>query len=179
MNTGTMASPALASSNGRSRLGASLCVKGEISGSEDLHVDGSVDGLIQMEGRTLTVGQGAKIVADIMAAQIIVRGSIKGNLCARDRLEITKDGSIVGELTTERVIIEDGAYFKGSIEIERKTVAAVSDTPAPADETLTSIAESGTPVNDVAPLSRTGAMAKPGPSFLSNAVTARLPSSKK
>jgi cytoskeletal protein CcmA (bactofilin family) len=108
-----------------SSLGASLHIKGEISGSEDLHLDGGVDGLIRLEGRKLTVGASAKIVADIAAGEIVVYGNIKGNLCARDRIEIKKDGSVIGELTTSRIMIEDGAYFKGSIEIDRKTAGAV------------------------------------------------------
>jgi cytoskeletal protein CcmA (bactofilin family) len=101
------------------RLGASLHVKGEISGNEDLHVDGSVEGLIQLEDRKLTVGASAKLTADVVAREVVVYGSVKGNLRARDRIEIKKDGSVVGDLTTARIMIEDGAYFKGSIEIDR------------------------------------------------------------
>ena len=107
-----------------SRLGRGLTIKGEISGREDLFVDGSLSGLIQMEGGKLTVGAGAKITADILAAEILVYGEIKGNLCARDRIEIKKDGSVLGELTTSRIMIEDGAYFKGSIEVNRRVVPA-------------------------------------------------------
>jgi cytoskeletal protein CcmA (bactofilin family) len=101
------------------RLGPSLHVKGEINGNEDLHVDGSVEGLISLEDRKLTVGASAKVSADISAREIVVFGTVKGNLRARDRIEIKKDGSVVGDLTTARIMIEDGAYFKGSIEIER------------------------------------------------------------
>jgi len=101
------------------RLGTSLHVKGEISGNEDLHVDGSVEGLISLEDRKLTVGASAKVSADVVAREIVVFGNVKGNLRARDRIEIKKDGSVVGDLTTARIMIEDGAYFKGSIEIER------------------------------------------------------------
>ena len=106
------------------RLGASLHVKGEISGNEDLHVDGSVEGLIQLEERKLTVGASAKLTADVVAREVVVYGSVKGNLRARDRIEIKKDGSVVGDLTTARIMIEDGAYFKGSIEIDRKAESA-------------------------------------------------------
>lgn len=101
------------------RLGASLHVKGEISGNEDLHIDGSVEGLVQLEDRKLTVGSSAKVTADVVAREVVVYGSVKGNLRARDRIEIKKDGSVVGDLTTARIMIEDGAYFKGSIEIDR------------------------------------------------------------
>jgi cytoskeletal protein CcmA (bactofilin family) len=101
------------------RLGPSLHVKGEISGSEDLHIDGSVEGLVNLEDRKLTVGSTAKVTADLVAREVVVYGNVKGNLRARDRIEIKKDGSVVGDLSTARIMIEDGAYFKGSIEINR------------------------------------------------------------
>jgi cytoskeletal protein CcmA (bactofilin family) len=101
------------------RLGSSLHVKGEISGSEDLLIDGSVEGLIQLDERKLTVGATAKVTADIIAREVVVYGTVKGNLRAKDRIEIKKDGSVNGDLTTSRIMIEDGAYFKGSIEIDK------------------------------------------------------------
>jgi cytoskeletal protein CcmA (bactofilin family) len=101
------------------RLGSSLHVKGEISGSEDLLIDGSVEGLIQLDERKLTVGATAKLTADIIAREVVVFGSVKGNLRAKDKIEIKKDGSVIGDLTTSRISIEDGAYFKGSIEIDK------------------------------------------------------------
>src|ERR1700722_11909517 len=105
--------------SGTARLGGSLHVKGEITGNEDLHIDGSVEGLVQLEDRKLTVGDSAKVTADIIAREVVVYGNVKGNLRARDRIEIKKDGSVVGDLTTARIMIEDGAYFKGSIEIDK------------------------------------------------------------
>jgi cytoskeletal protein CcmA (bactofilin family) len=106
------------------RLGASLHIKGEITGNEDLQIDGSVEGLVQLEDRKLTVGASARVTADIIAREVIVYGNVKGNLRARDRIEIKKDGSVVGDLTTARIMIEDGAYFKGSIEIDKTGDAA-------------------------------------------------------
>jgi len=118
------------------RLGSSLHVKGEISGNEDLLIDGSVEGLIQLDERKLTVGATAKVTADIIAREVVVFGNVKGNLRAKDRIEIKKDGSVNGDLTTARIMIEDGAYFKGSIEIdksaEKEHSAAFARTPAPA-----------------------------------------------
>jgi cytoskeletal protein CcmA (bactofilin family) len=104
------------------RLGPSLHVKGEISGSEDLSIDGSVEGLVNLEDRKLTIGTTAKVTADLVAREVVVYGNVKGNLRARDRIEIKKDGSVVGDLATARIMIEDGAYFKGSIEINREGV---------------------------------------------------------
>lgn len=106
------------------RLGAGLHVKGEITGREDLHVDGSLEGSIRLENGKLTVGVGAKLIAEIVASEIVVYGSVTGNLHARHRIEIKKDGSIVGDLTTARIMIEDGANFKGAIEIEQKAAEA-------------------------------------------------------
>jgi cytoskeletal protein CcmA (bactofilin family) len=101
------------------RLGASLHVKGEITGNEDLQIDGTVEGLVQLDDRKLTVGSSAKVTADIVSREVVVYGNVKGNLRARDRIEIKKDGSVIGDLTTARIMIEDGAYFKGSIEIDK------------------------------------------------------------
>jgi cytoskeletal protein CcmA (bactofilin family) len=101
-----------------SRLGSSLNVKGEISGNEDLDIDGTVEGLVRIDERKLTVGATAKLTADIIAGEVIVYGSVKGNVRGKRKVEIKKDGSVDGDLTTVQIIIEDGAYFKGSIEIE-------------------------------------------------------------
>src|SRR5437660_6808628 len=100
-------------------LGSSLHVKGDISGTEDLLIDGSVEGLIQLDERKLTVGATAKLTADINARDVVVYGYVKGNVRAKGRIEIRKDGSIIGNLTTAQIMIEDGADFKGSIEIDR------------------------------------------------------------
>src|SRR6266436_3623235 len=100
-------------------LGPRLHVKGDITGSEDLLIDGSVEGLIQLEERKLTVGTTAKLTADINARDVVVYGYVKGNVRATGRIEIKKDGSMIGNLTTAQIMIEDGADFKGSIEIDR------------------------------------------------------------
>ena len=133
MSSDPMRSSAAPPAGSSARLGASLRVKGEISGNEDLHVDGVVEGLIQLDDRKLTVGMSAKLTADVIAREIVVYGSIKGNLRAKDKIEIKKDGSVVGDLTTARIMIEDGAYFKGAIEIDRQTAAEpTSDYTQPA-----------------------------------------------
>ena len=127
MSTDAMRPLSSTPSGSTARLGASLHIKGEISGNEDLHIDGSVEGLVQLEDRKLTVGASAKLTADVVAREVVVYGSVKGNLRARDRIEIKKDGSVVGDLTTARIMIEDGAYFKGSIEIDRTGASSSSD----------------------------------------------------
>ena len=102
-----------------SRLGSTLHLKGEISGNEDLDIDGTVEGLVHIDERKLRVGATAKLTADIIAGEVIVYGSVKGNVRGKSKVEIKKDGSVNGDLTTVQIIIEDGAYFKGSIEIEK------------------------------------------------------------
>jgi cytoskeletal protein CcmA (bactofilin family) len=119
--------PDRGSSTGSARLGATLHVKGEITGNEDLAIDGSVEGLVHLEDRKLTVGPSAKLTADVIAREVVVYGNVKGNLRARDRIEIKKDGSVIGDLTTARIMIEDGAYFKGSIEIDKAGESSDSD----------------------------------------------------
>jgi cytoskeletal protein CcmA (bactofilin family) len=100
-------------------LGSSLRVKGDISGTEDLLIDGAVEGLIQLDGRKLTVGTTAKLTADINVRDVVVYGYVKGNVHATGKIEIKKGGSVNGNLTTAQILIEDGADFRGSIEIDR------------------------------------------------------------
>jgi len=100
-------------------LGPGLTVKGQISGEEDLQIDGKVEGSILLKGQRLTVGQNGEIVSDVHAREVIVYGKVRGNLFAEDRIEVKKDGSVIGNITGGRVLIEDGAYLKGQIEIER------------------------------------------------------------
>jgi cytoskeletal protein CcmA (bactofilin family) len=121
MSTDAMRPLGATADRATARLGASLHVKGEISGNEDLLIDGSVEGLIQLDERKLTIGATAKVTADIIAREVVVYGNVKGNLRAKDRIEIKKDGSVNGDLTTARIMIEDGAYFKGSIEIDKSS----------------------------------------------------------
>jgi len=119
MNTFDPSRPIPAAGATSARIGPSVQVKGEINGSEDLEIHGSVEGTVTLEERRLTIGPTAKVSADLSAREIVIYGSVKGNLRAKDRIEIKKDGSVVGDLSTARIMIEDGAYFKGSIEIER------------------------------------------------------------
>ena len=100
-------------------LGSSLQVKGEIAGTEDLLIEGLVEGLIRLDGRKLTVGTQAKLTADINAREVVVFGYVKGNVHATGKIDIKKGGSVNGNLTTAQIMIEDGADFKGTIEIDR------------------------------------------------------------
>jgi cytoskeletal protein CcmA (bactofilin family) len=116
---GPSAAPSAPSSLGRtiSYLGPGLQINGEITGHEDLKLDGKVDGLVSIGGFRLTVGPGAHVVADIVAREALISGEINGDISACDRIEIMKNASIVGNLTTGKIMIEEGAYFKGYLEI--------------------------------------------------------------
>ena len=110
--------PAISPSRSSARLGSSLQIKGEITGSEDLQIDGIVEGPISLDGHDLIVGSEARLHSEIHAGEVVVCGKLVGNVHARGRVEITKDGSITGDLSCARISIEDGAHFKGRIEID-------------------------------------------------------------
>lgn len=120
------------SRHGGNVVGVGLRIKGQISGNEDLLVDGHMEGSIQLGDRMLTVGSSGELTADVVAREVIVYGDVKGNVAARERIAIKKDGSVVGDLTTGRIVIEDGAYFKGSIEILKAIDAAGREKPSQA-----------------------------------------------
>jgi len=151
MSTDAMRPLSTTPSGSTARLGASLHIKGEISGNEDLHIDGTVEGLVQLDDRKLTVGATAKLTADVVAREVVVYGSVKGNLRARDRIEIKKDGSVIGDLTTARIMIEDGAYFKGSIEIDRTASKDDRDLEKPAFSRPATVSSTTTPAHAAAP----------------------------
>ena len=100
-------------------IGKSVIVKGELSGSEDLYVDGEVEGSIALRGQSLTVGPNGRVRANIEARNVIVHGRVDGNVHASDRVELRKSASLSGDISTARVAIEDGAFFKGSIDIQK------------------------------------------------------------
>lgn len=119
--------PAAASVSGSAHLGSSLHITGKLSGTEDLQIDGKVDGPISLNGHQLTVGPTAVLNSEVNAGAVIVFGKIVGNVYARGRVDIKTDGSVVGDISTARISIEDGAQFKGRIEIDpTKTQAATA-----------------------------------------------------
>jgi cytoskeletal protein CcmA (bactofilin family) len=98
-------------------IGKSVTVKGQIFSREALIIDGEVEGAIELNDHRLTVGPNGRVRAGIKAREIVVLGSIDGNVEALDKIDIRKDAKLVGDIKTSRIIIEDGAYFKGSIDI--------------------------------------------------------------
>lgn len=111
--------PNLPGSTGRtiSYLGPGLRIKGEIAGNEDLKLDCNVEGLVSIGGFRITVGSGAQVNGDIVAREALISGKVSGDIRAVDRIEILKTASIEGDLSTGKITIEEGAYFKGSVEV--------------------------------------------------------------
>jgi len=101
------------------RIEEGLNIKGEITGNQNLEIDGSFEGLVQLDQSKLVVTRTGKVAADIIARHVVVYGLVRGNMRAADRIDIMKDGSVTGDITTARIAIEDGAYFRGSIEIDK------------------------------------------------------------
>ena len=100
-------------------IGSSLEIKGRISAEEDLQIDGKVEGPVSVRGHRLTVGRSGQLTAEVSARELVVFGKVTGNVNATDRVEIKKDGGVIGDIQTTRISIEDGAIFKGRIEIDR------------------------------------------------------------
>lgn len=98
------------------QFGRSICVKGEITGAEDLTVDGQVDGRIELPNHVLTVGPNATVCADITAKSVMIFGTILGSVTAHDRIEVRKSGSVEGNVACARLVVQDGAILCGNVE---------------------------------------------------------------
>jgi cytoskeletal protein CcmA (bactofilin family) len=118
-------------------IGKSLVVKGEVTGSESLYIDGRVEGAINLPGNRVTVGRNGQVQANVNAREVVVLGKVKGNINASDRVDIRNEGSLTGDVVCQRISIEDGAYFKGGIDIRKPGAkdangqAKLESTPAP------------------------------------------------
>ncbi len=111
-----------ASSQNPTVLGRSVVSRGEMSANEDLLIEGQFDGTINLKDHCLTVGSSGQVKAEVQARQVVILGTVNGNITAREKVEIRKTGRVQGDLTAAGVAIEDGAYFKGSIEIQRDDI---------------------------------------------------------
>jgi cytoskeletal protein CcmA (bactofilin family) len=124
-------------------IGKSIVIKGELNGSEDLTIEGHVDGTIQLRDHILTIGPNGKIKAQVFAKAVIVLGEVTGNVTASDKVDIRDNGSVDGDIVSPRVAIAEGAHFRGSVDMQRKgttqpqaakTAPAAAPTPAPAPQ---------------------------------------------
>ncbi|MDE1155395.1 MAG: polymer-forming cytoskeletal protein [Acidobacteriaceae bacterium] len=122
--------PGAAAASDQATIGKSLIVKGELTGSESLYIDGKVEGAINLPGNRVTVGRNGQVAANISAREIVVLGKVRGNCQAADRIDIRAEGSLTGDVIAARISIEDGAFFKGGIDIRKPGTA---DAPKPAE----------------------------------------------
>ena len=115
-------------------IGKSVVIKGELNGSEDLTIEGHVEGTIQLKDHVLTIGPNGKIKAQVFAKSVIVLGEVTGNVTASDKVDIRDNGSVDGDIVSPRVAIAEGAHFRGSVDMQRKAAAQTpaQSKPAPA-----------------------------------------------
>jgi cytoskeletal protein CcmA (bactofilin family) len=113
-------------------IGKSVVIKGELNGSEDLTIEGQVDGKIELRQNVLTIGPNGRIKAQVFAKSVIILGEVTGNVTATDKVDIRDNGSVDGDIAAPRVAIAEGAHFRGSIDMQR--TAAKPGEPKPAEQ---------------------------------------------
>jgi len=126
----TVSTPSAANTQEQATIGKSLVIKGEVTGSESLYVDGRIEGSINLPGNRVTIGRNGVVSANITAREIVVLGKVRGNMNASDRVDIRNEGSLTGDVVAQRISIEDGAYFKGGIDIRKPGQKAETETKA-------------------------------------------------
>ena len=105
-------------------IGRSLVIKGEVSGTESLYIDGRIEGTLNFAGHRVTIGNNGSVAANISASGVVILGKVQGNILSTDRLDIRSQGSLTGDVVTQRISVEDGAILKGSVQVraaEQKT----------------------------------------------------------
>jgi cytoskeletal protein CcmA (bactofilin family) len=113
-------------------IGKSVVIKGELNGSEDLTIEGQVEGTIQLRDHILTIGANGRIKAQVFAKAVVVLGEVTGNVTASEKVDIRDNGSVDGDIVSPRVAIAEGAHFRGSVDMQRKGAQAASPAPKPA-----------------------------------------------
>jgi cytoskeletal protein CcmA (bactofilin family) len=141
--TAAAGAPGAIPNNEQATIGKSLVVKGEVSGSESLYIDGKVEGAINLPGNRVTIGRNGQVAANIAAREIVVLGKVRGNCQASDRVDIRSEGSLTGDVIAARISIEDGAFFKGGIDIRKPGAEAKGGTPATTTTTTPEPASTG------------------------------------
>src|SRR5262249_37718287 len=113
------------------RIGKSVSIKGQLTGQEDIYLDGDVEGMVELPENRFTVGRNGKVQANIKAREVDVMGTVHGDIVAGERITIRKDATLVGNLKSATISIEDGAFFKGSIDIVRQVPVKAAPPPPP------------------------------------------------
>src|SRR5512145_1224615 len=111
-------------------IGKSVVIKGELNGSEDLTIEGQVEGKIELKDHVLTIGPNGKIKAQVFAKAVIVLGEVNGNVTASEKVDIRDGGSVDGDIVSPRVAIAEGAHFRGTVDMQRKTGQGQQAQPA-------------------------------------------------
>lgn len=158
MATPTPSPSAVYASNGPAMVGKAVVVKGEIHSREDLYIDGEIQGTVELMESKLTIGPNGRIQASVRAREVVVFGNVQGNVEALDKIDIRKDARLVGDIRTARIVIEDGAYFKGTIDILKpepkpapKPAVPAQATPTPASPSAATPSASSNPASGGAP----------------------------
>ncbi len=125
-------------------IGKSVVIKGELNGSEDLTIEGHVEGTIQLRDHVLTIGPNGRIKAQVFAKAVIVLGEVTGNVTASEKVDIRDNGSVDGDIVSPRVAIAEGAHFRGSVDMQRKSGAA-QEKPAAKQQPAAAAASAPTP----------------------------------
>ena len=139
-------------------IGKSVLVKGELSGSEDLYLDGEVEGSIQLRDHSLIVGPHGRVKANIQARDVVVHGKVDGKIRGTERVELKKSAVLVGDISTQRIIVEEGAFFKGAVDIQKDAK------PEPKREMAMAAAASFSPTSSSSSSTATGSPSPSQPS---------------
>ena len=102
-------------------IGQSVVIKGELSCGEDLYIDGQVEGTIDPKGNRLTIGPHGRVKANVNASAVVVQGKLEGSIQASDRVDLKQSAVVTGDIATQRISIDDGAYFKGRVNIQKES----------------------------------------------------------
>jgi cytoskeletal protein CcmA (bactofilin family) len=124
-------------------IGKGMFIKGEISGAESLYIDGKVEGSINLPGSRVTIGRNGQVAANVNARELVILGKIRGNVTVSDRVDIRVEGSLTGDVSAARISIEDGAFFKGGIELRKHEPKAP---PPPLSSSSNATLEAALPV---------------------------------
>jgi len=126
-------------------IGKSVVIKGELAGSEDLTIEGHVEGKIELKDHVLTIGPNGRIRAAVFAKSVIVLGEVVGNVTASEKVDIRDNGSVDGDIISPRVAIAEGAHFRGSVDMKRSGAPAAAQTPPKAEARPASPSPAGSP----------------------------------
>ena len=150
----TVAAPAFQSKTAHANIGQSLFIKGEVTGSEDLMVEGRVEGRIDLRDHNLTIGANGRVHAEIHAKNITIVGEVTGNVVADEKVDLTDTARLVGDIRAPRISISDGAQFKGSVDMVQSRMDGTEKTSAPQQQkaavATASAQHSGAPMTQVA-----------------------------